>query len=657
METKCLVSRMLLLLVALEGVSFAVNFDDLTLSLRMVQLVHLGIESPKLELKTAVPAEVQYLLNQKELAWKDLGGTLQRLLLWDHGFIATDSYTAREVRVRCDLAMDDVTISRNEFERLHDCPPTVCSDLVCSGAVRRATVCADSQIEQVAKCAVLELKSEVAAASLAVETNVIWSEEGCNADVPIPTLRRHSVGTFAITMQTPVSEEACTHQLALVIPCTTVKSSANSSEWCKPRRSGVVAELLQDLVDMRQPNEVLHTVSTGILVGIYVAAAALAVVLCSLGLVCFRHTSSMRRKQLRAMLDDSEKSTCDPCTLTPRGMFFVNAGSNNGTSEPMSSELLDRESCFELRARRRTLNATASMEVDFSDVLGASEVLLQSQNDAIVHALRVPIIDVDGDCMLSRGPCNEVLVGTLVLRGVVLKRLRGSKRNNTRAVERLAREVCLAAKLKHPNIVNLVGIAWNSLQNLMAIWEYHHSGDLHRAMGSERKCRAWTWTQQKLQIAIGISRGLSFLHVQSPPIVHGAIEPRHILLNSATGDPVLCGLGSCAGRPFDATYEDEGSPAEEGSIWNDPDVFTERGFSQSSDMYSFGVLLVALDTGRPLIGVARADLLKLLTPRCPDFIQEMARDCLQSDPMRRPSARVALCRLEKDCNRGSIPSR
>uniref|UniRef100_M4BI37 Protein kinase domain-containing protein n=1 Tax=Hyaloperonospora arabidopsidis (strain Emoy2) TaxID=559515 RepID=M4BI37_HYAAE len=655
METKCLVFRMLLLLVALEGVSLAVNFDNLTLSLRMAQLVHLGIESPKLELKTAVPIEVQYLLNQKDLAWKDLGGTLQRLLLWDHGYVATDSYTAREVKVRCDLAMDDVTLSRNEFERLHDCPSTVCSDPVCSGAVRRATVCADSQIEQVAKCVVLELESEVAAASLAVETKVIWSEEGCNTDVPIPTLRRHSVGTFAIMMQTPVSEEACTHQLALVIPCT-VKSSTNSSEWCKPRRSGVVAELLQDLVDMRQPNEVLHTGSTGILVGIYVAAAALAVVLCSLGLVCFRHTNSMRRKQLRAMLDDSEKSTFDPCTLTPRGIFFVNASSNNGTSEPMSSELFDRESSFESRARRRSLNATASMEVDYSDALGASEVLLQFQNDAVVHALRVPIIDVDSDRMLSRGPCNKVLVGTLDSRGVVLKRLRGSKRNNTLAVERLAREICLAAKLKHPNIVNLVGIAWNSLQNLMAIWEYHRSGDLHRDMGSERKRRAWTWTQQKLQIAIGISRGMSFLHGQSPPIVHGAIEPRHILLNSATGDPVLCGLGSCASRPFDATYEDEGSAAEKGSIWNDPDVFTERGFSQSSDVYSFGVLLVALDTGRPLIGIARADLLKLLTPSCPEFIQEMARDCLQSDPMRRPFARVVLRRLEKVCNRSSISS-
>ncbi|CAI5741116.1 unnamed protein product [Hyaloperonospora brassicae] len=657
METTCLVARTLLLwLVALGRVSLAETFENSTPALRMAQLVRLGLESPQLELQTSVPIEVQYLLTQRNVAWTDLGGTLQRLVLWDHGYIVTPRDTTREVRVRCALAMDDVAVSRHEFKRLHNCLSTVCTDPVRSGTVWRATGCADSDIEQVAKCAVLEVDSEAPAASLDVETSVMWSEEGYNTDVPMPTLRRHSVGTFAITMQSSVSDEACSRQLALVIPCTTVKAPANSSVWCKPRRLAVVAELLQDLIDSRRSREVLDTGSTGLLVGIYVVATALAVVLCSLGLVCFRHTHSRRRKQLRAVLDASGKATFDRCALTPRGTFFVTAHRNNGASGPMSYELLDAGTSSEADARRRCSNATASVVVDYSDALGASEVLLQFQNDPVVHALRVPIVDVNGGSILCRGPAHEVLVGTLDSRRVVLKRLRDPKRNSIRAVERLAREIHVAAKLKHPNIVDLVGIAWNSLQNLTAIWEHHCSGDLQRAMCSERKCQDWTWPQQKLHIAVGVSRGLSFLHGQSPPVVHGSLDPRHILLNPVTGAPVLCGFGSCASRPFDATCEDKCGTVGRDSIWNGPEVLTGRELSRHSDVYSFGVLLVALDTANSLIGVKRADLLTLLTPVCPEVIREMARDCLRSDPMRRPTARLLMHHLEKVYRTRSLSS-
>ncbi|KAH7477003.1 putative LRR receptor-like serine/threonine-protein kinase [Phytophthora ramorum] len=638
----------LLLLAVLVHASLAENFADMSISARMAHLISAGIESPKLKLNTTLPVEVQYVLYEKALTWRDLGGTLQRLVLWDKGYVVTSSNTTRELRVRCGMNLDDVVVSRDEFQDLHDCPSTSCTDPVSSESVLHGTICADSQIKQMAKCAVLVSTNEERATSVDVETSLLWAEEGNNTDVPMPTVRRHSFESFAITLQTPTSGGDCPGQPALVIPCTVVDSSANSSEWCRPRKSGVVEGLLQDLVDIHQGHDASDTGTSGMLIAIWVVASALVLVLCVIGFMCFRRFFRRRSHQTPEM-DLMEKATLEHCALTPEGIFFVDTSDSNGATGSMSSELSDLEAELEADVRRGYSSTSAPSEVDYSDALGASEVLLLFQNDPVVLALRVPIIDVNGDKMISHGrgkSSTEVLVGTLGSREVVLKRLRAPRRNDTCAVERLAREIRLAATLEHRNIVSLVGIAWNSFQNLVAIWEYHRSRDLRRALRSGRKAQHWTWTQQKLQIAMGVLRGLSFLHTHSPPIIHGAIEPRHILLDSATGEPALCGLGACAVRASSVMIEDKPSQTEENCIWSSPEVLSERKFSEKSDIYSFGVVLVALDTGKLLIDISRNHLLDLLTPVCPEFIHKIASDCLQDDPDARPTSRELLHRLE-----------
>ncbi|KAG6955925.1 hypothetical protein JG687_00010888 [Phytophthora cactorum] len=269
-------SRLLLLVVLLVRVSLAENFADLTISARMKQLINTGIEAPKLKLNTTLPLAVQYLLNQNDLAWRDLGGTMQRLVLWDQGYVVTSSNKTREILVRCDLGMDDVVVSREEFESLRNCPSTLCTDPASSEIVLRGTICADSEIEKVAKCAVLVSESEATAASVDVETNLIWAEEVTNTDVPMPTVH-----------------------------------------------------LLQ------------------------------------------------KRKQSSGTRELVEKSTLDHYALTPGGGFFVGTNDSNDATDSISSEL----SGFEI-------------ERD-------TEVLLLFQNDPIVHALRVPILDVNGDKMIS----------------------------------------------------------------------------------------------------------------------------------------------------------------------------------------------------------------------------------------------------------------
>ncbi|EEY57143.1 protein kinase [Phytophthora infestans T30-4] len=644
MDLRAPLSWLLLLMMPLVRMSVAENFAGMTISARMKQLIDTGIEAPKLKLNATLPLDVQYRLNEKDLAWQDLGGTQQRLVLWDQGYVVTSSNKTRQILVRCDLGMDDVVVSRQEFESLRNCPSTLCTDPMSSEAVLRGTTCAVSEIESVAKCAVLVSESEANAASVDVETSLIWAEEVANTDVPMPTVYRHSLKTFVITMQTPTIGKSCPHQLALTIPCVTVQSSDDSSKWCAPRKSGVVSSLLQELVDLRQSHS-SDTESSGMMIAI--SAGVLILLLCVIGFMFIRHLLQ-KRKQTSGSQELIEKSILDHYALTSGGGFFVGTHESNDATDSISSELSGFETDLEMDICKRFSNTSGRSEVDYSDVLSASKVLMMFQNDPLVHALRVPIIDVNGDKMISRGregSPNEVLVGTLGPREVVLKRLRAFKRNDTRAVERLAREIRMLAMLEHPNIVNIVGVAWNSFQNLVAICENHRSGDLRRALRSGEKAQHWTWTRQKLQIAMGVLRGLSFLHAHSPPIIHGAIEPRHILLNSTTGEPALCGLGQSANRVSSAN-ETKYRTIGDGGIWSSPEVQGVRLFSEKADVYSFGVVLVALDTGKLLIDVTRDDLLELLTPVCPEFILKMAHACLHSDPAARPTSQELLQQLE-----------
>ncbi|RLN96628.1 hypothetical protein BBJ28_00017125 [Nothophytophthora sp. Chile5] len=618
-----------------------------------------------------VPAEVQYLLAQYNLRWHDLGGTLQRLLLWDVGHVATASNTTRELQVHCGLGMDDLVVSRAEFQALQGCLYASCTDPVEAKSVLQGTVCPDSQVKLMSRCAVLVSKSEANAASVDVETNMIWSEEGNNTDVPFPTVLRHSAQSFAITLQSTSSSNnngKCPQQLALVIPCSIrdeAASSSNSSQWCTPRTSGVVPNLLRELVAFRQQQEDQmngandsDAGSSGASAAIWVVAAAVTAVL---GGIVFMYVRRLRR--LRDGLSSSgafvSKSTLVPYPLSPGGEFYLPPSDRKSDTGSLSSALSELEAELEADIREGHEGTSQSTQTAYSDELGASQVLLFFQNDPVILSKRVPIMDVSGDKLLSRdrgASPTEVLVGRLGTRNVALKRLSSTRRNDTLAVERLSREILLAASLEHPNVVNLVGVAWNAFQNLVAVWELQRGGNLRRALRSNRVLQSWTWEREKLQIAIGVLQGLAYLHSRTPSIVHGALEPHHILLDASTGEPALCGLGNFVARTVAANTGSEEPRAQDG-LWRAPEVLGGHKVSEKSDVYSFGVVLVALDTGTLLendSSIRDEPLEQSLMPECPEFIRQIVRDCLQSNPDSRPTARELLYHLT-DLERVSRP--
>lgn len=92
-------------------------------------------------------------------------------------------------------------------------------------------------------------------------------------------------------------------------------------------------------------------------------------------------------------------------------------------------------------------------------------------------------------------------------------------------------------------------------------------------------------------IALGAGRGIQYLHSQGPNVSHGNIKSSNILLTKSYTSRVSdFGLAHLVG-PSSTPNRVAGYRA--------PEVTDPRKVSQKADVYSFGVLLLELLTGKP----------------------------------------------------------
>lgn len=91
-------------------------------------------------------------------------------------------------------------------------------------------------------------------------------------------------------------------------------------------------------------------------------------------------------------------------------------------------------------------------------------------------------------------------------------------------------------------------------------------------------------------IALGAARGIEYLHFQGPSVSHGNIKSSNILLTKSYDARVSdFGLNHLVGPPSSPTRV---------AGYRAPEVTDPRRVSQRADVYSFGVLLLELLTGK-----------------------------------------------------------
>ncbi|KAH9535431.1 hypothetical protein CY35_17G053100 [Sphagnum magellanicum] len=196
---------------------------------------------------------------------------------------------------------------------------------------------------------------------------------------------------------------------------------------------------------------------------------------------------------------------------------------------------------------------------------------------------------------IGRGGFGRVYYGRLDGQEVAIKVL---DIKSSQGPEEFSNEVEILSKVRHCNLVALVGYC-NQGNKQMLIYEFMHNGSLHdRLYDSMTKIGEILDWKTRLQIALNASLGLDYLHTGChPSIIHRDIKSSNILLPSKMEIAKVADFGlSKLTYGEDVTHVDTKVKGTIGYL--DPEYFSTGQLSTKSDVFSFGVVLLEMITGR-----------------------------------------------------------
>ncbi|XP_017979707.1 PREDICTED: uncharacterized protein LOC18593792 [Theobroma cacao] len=208
---------------------------------------------------------------------------------------------------------------------------------------------------------------------------------------------------------------------------------------------------------------------------------------------------------------------------------------------------------------------------------------------------------------LGEGGFGPVYKGKL-LNGqeIAVKRL--SKRSG-QGLEELKNETMLIAKLQHRNLVRLLGCCLEQGEKIL-IYEFMPNKSLDAFLFDPNNRRLLDW-RTRIRIIEGIAQGILYLHQYSRlRIIHRDLKASNILLDSDM-NPKISDFGLA--RMFGGDELQANTNRIVGTYgYMSPEYALEGLFSIKSDVFSFGVLLLEIVSGKKNTGLYHSNSLNLL---------------------------------------------
>ncbi|KAK0575643.1 hypothetical protein LWI29_004392 [Acer saccharum] len=157
-------------------------------------------------------------------------------------------------------------------------------------------------------------------------------------------------------------------------------------------------------------------------------------------------------------------------------------------------------------------------------------------------------------------------------------------------------EIEILSRVQSPRLVNLIGFCVDTKQNKLLVVEYMPNGSLYDLLHSASRPPGWT---RRVRYALQIAKAIQTLHSSNPPVIHRDIKSSNILIdenfNARVGDFGLALRGHVEDVKIKCT-----PPA--GTLgYLDPGYLAPGDLSTKSDVFSFGILLLEIISGRNAI--------------------------------------------------------
>ncbi|XP_057764770.1 G-type lectin S-receptor-like serine/threonine-protein kinase At1g11330 [Salvia miltiorrhiza] len=198
------------------------------------------------------------------------------------------------------------------------------------------------------------------------------------------------------------------------------------------------------------------------------------------------------------------------------------------------------------------------------------------------------------DNLLGRGGFGPVYKGILANgKDIAVKRLSA---DSGQGVQEFMNEVIVISKLQHKNLVKLLGGCVEKEEKIL-IYEYMPNKSLDACLfGPTNPAKKLLDWKMRYNIIDGIGRGILYLHRDSRlRIIHRDLKSSNVLLDQ-DWNPKISDFGMA--RIFGGN-EDHGSTARVVGTYGymAPEYAMEGRFSEKSDIYSFGVLILEIMNG------------------------------------------------------------
>ncbi|KAL5847372.1 hypothetical protein ACOSQ3_010896 [Xanthoceras sorbifolium] len=210
----------------------------------------------------------------------------------------------------------------------------------------------------------------------------------------------------------------------------------------------------------------------------------------------------------------------------------------------------------------------------------------------------------------TNGFADENVIGEggygIVYRGVLVDNtmvaVKNLLNNRGQAEKEFKVEVEAIGRVRHKNLVRLLGYCAEGAHRML-VYEYVDNGNLEQWLhGDVGPCSPLTW-EVRMNIILGTAKGLTYLHEGlEPKVVHRDIKSSNILLDKQW-NPKVSDFGLAKLLGSERSYVTTRVMGTFGYVA--PEYASTGMLNERSDVYSFGILIMEIISGRNPVDYSR----------------------------------------------------